>query len=247
MIVLSAGMQKAGTAWYFNLTNDMLIANGHQDVRRIRTRFHLERFMSADNCNIGTPRAWKLFLISVPHFLGQTYVIKTHEGPTLGAKAAVKTGQMKATYIFRDPRDVVVSLFEHGERIRKSKARSATGFDRLETLEAAIEFVRNRLSIWRAWANVPRVLTVRYEDLQAGPVRECERLARFLGLELSRTQIAEIVDRYDAERASAGKAPFPLHFNKGLPGRWQEVLSPAQGRLCQDRFGDSLSEMGYAV
>ena len=31
MIVLSAGMPKSGTAWYFNVTNDLLIAAGYAD------------------------------------------------------------------------------------------------------------------------------------------------------------------------------------------------------------------------
>ena len=41
MIVLSGGMPKAGTGYYFNLTNDLLIVSGGQDIRRLREKYDL--------------------------------------------------------------------------------------------------------------------------------------------------------------------------------------------------------------
>lgn len=246
MIVLSAGMQKAGTAWYLNLTNDMLIAAGHDDCRQVRLRYRLGRFMTEANCNIGSPTLQKLLAVSWPALLGRSYVLKTHEGPTRSVAAMARTGVLKPTYIYRDPRDVVVSLYEHGERLRSEKAVSATGFDRLDSYEAAIEFVEQRLPIWRAWSEQPRALIVRYEDLAADPLRECRRLKSHLGLSLDEQAIGRIVDRYTADRAARGETPHSLHFNKGIAGRWRGVLSASISKLCEARFGTYLSKMGYA-
>ena len=238
-------MQKAGTAWYFNWTNDMLVAAGLDDVRAIRSRFHLERFMTEANCNIGTPTLRKLIPVSVPSIFGKSYVLKTHEGPTPSVTVMLKAGVLKATYICRDPRDVVVSVYDHGERLRKANAVSATGFDRLETYDLAIDFVAERLLIWRAWADQSRALIVRYEQLTEDPLGECRRLAQHLGLELGEGTLAQIVNRYSSERASADKAPHPLHFNKGIVGRWRGVLSLTHAQLCEVRFEPYLTAMGY--
>lgn len=245
MLMLSAGMQKAGSAWYFNLTNDLLIAAGHQDVREIRRRFRLGRLLTAANCNIDTPSWWRLFPVLVPQLFGSTYVVKTHEPPTPTVKLLLKSGVMKAAYIYRDPRDVVVSVFEHGERIRRSGASSSTGFDRLVSIEAAIEFVASRLQVWTKWISIPAILVERYEDLSADPIGRCSRLVEFLGLDLSASQIAGVVERYSAERAGSGTSPHPLHFNKGVSGRWVDRLSGSQKLKCQQQFGEFISHMGY--
>ena len=246
MIVLSARMQKAGTAWYFNLTNDMLIAGGNDDARAVRTRYRLQRFMTEANCNIGRTSLQKLLAVSWPALLGRSYVLKTHERPTRPAAAMLRLGVLKATYIYRDPRDVVVSIYEHGERLRRENAVSATGFDRLDTYEAAIEFVDQRLPIWRAWTEFPRALLVRYEKLVADPLGECQRLANHLGLDLAHETPDGIVNRYSAARASLDRPPHPLHFNKGVSGRWRETLSSTTSKLCEARFGPYHSAMGYS-
>ena len=43
MIILSTGMPRAGSGWYYNLTNDLIIAAGYQDGHKIRQRYHLGR------------------------------------------------------------------------------------------------------------------------------------------------------------------------------------------------------------
>ena len=61
MIILSVGMPRAGSGWYYNLTNDLILATGGQDARQIRKKYHLGRILTEVNCNIGTldsPAAW---------------------------------------------------------------------------------------------------------------------------------------------------------------------------------------------
>ena len=53
MIVISAGVHKAGSGLYFNLTNDLLIAAGMQDVREVKKEHGLADLLKNYNCNIG--------------------------------------------------------------------------------------------------------------------------------------------------------------------------------------------------
>ena len=115
MIVLSAGMQKSGTAWFFNITNDMLIAAGFDDVRKIREQFGLQSILLYHNCNIEDLAAKKMSRVIIPHNQGHTFVVKTHSGPSPSLLSLISENIIKAAYIYRDPRDVVLSVMDHGQ------------------------------------------------------------------------------------------------------------------------------------
>ena len=82
MLIVSAGMEKSGTGWYFNMTNDVLVAAGHSDSRQIREMYGLQSVMEHFNCNIGEITAGKLNRLKAPLQDGKTYCVKTHSGYT---------------------------------------------------------------------------------------------------------------------------------------------------------------------
>jgi len=170
MIVLSAGMQKSGTGWYFNLTNDLLVAAGYQDVRRVRDQYRLHSILERRNCAIRQLTLLNLGCLAIPHFLGNTFVIKTHREPTTSLRYFIMSGVIKATYIYRDPRDAAVSAFEHGQRIcGKGQTHS---FAKLETMEKSLLFTKQLLVTWDRWTQSGLALVVRYENLLANPLQE---------------------------------------------------------------------------
>ncbi len=242
MIVLSAGMPKSGSAWYFNLTNDLLVATGHQDVRVVRDRFRLQGILNYHNCNIGEHTPYKLVRILVPHFSGNTFAVKTHDHPSKALRALISAGIVKATYIYRDPRDVAVSAFEHGERIR-SRGESHT-FAQAKSMEEAILMTKGWLIVWDGWMRCKNVLYARYEDLLADPVKEVERLTDFLAVHVLPETIQRIVAAYQPEQLDVGRAAG-INFNKGVSGRFREVMSQRELDLCREHFGDYLQRMGY--
>lgn len=89
MIVVAASMLKAGSSWFFNLINDLVIEAGHQDGREIRARFRLQHFLSTSDCTLKSLRINRLFPISIPHWFGNTYTIKTAGKPTPAVKPAI--------------------------------------------------------------------------------------------------------------------------------------------------------------
>jgi hypothetical protein len=246
VIVLSAGMQKAGSAWFFNMTNDLMQAAGHADIRRLRPRYLLSPIMTRANCNMGTLPAIKLAWVSLPLLFGNSYVVKTHEAPTRTALFMIDRGLMRATYIYRDPRDVAVSLFRHGERIRREGIRSDTGFDRLESMEAAIRFASRRIPVWQAWRDSGRALMFRYEDLRAEPAAEVARLLDYLHLPLQQAEVSCVVERYWVGEGRRAPGVGGLHFDKGISGRWRKEMTAGEIDLCERLFGDRLVEMGYS-
>lgn len=245
MIVVSAGMQKAASASYFNLANAMLMAAGYEDVHVLRQRFGFGFFMSKVNCNVGPLRAYKLAWLSLPHWLGQSLVVKTHEPPSPSARLLIRLGLVKPTYIFRDPRDVAVSLYEHGERIRRGGQDSMTQFDELKTIADAILFTGRLVPIWRAWTGLKGCLSVRFEDFTTDMMREAERLNFHLALGLDQAALRAITSRLDPTSAPASALPGSMHLNSGKRGRWEARMSDSDKELSSKVLGPHLAAMGY--
>jgi hypothetical protein len=243
MIVLSVGMEKSGTGWYFNLTNDLLIAAGHQDVHQVREKYNLHSVLQYENCNVGLPTLRTLGRLAIPHLLGNTFVVKTHREPTPSLRCFIASGMVRATYIYRDPRDVALSAFEHGQRIRRHGKNHS--FARLETMRESILFAGQLLGTWDKWMQSGLALVVRYENLVADPLSELERLVDFLALRVSRVCLQQILENYQKDKLTRGEKKSVLHFNQGIVGRFKEIMSAEDLNLCEQCFGGRLEKMGY--
>jgi hypothetical protein len=155
----------------------------------------------------------------------------------------ISLGIIRACYIYRDPRDVAVSLFEHGEKIRSQGIKSSTRLDTLTTMESAIEVAHYLSRVWKSWINAPDSLVTRYEDLLADPFKEANRLLDHLMISLPPETVRGIVDHYDPSNRLAWNST--LHFNRAEVGRWRQEMNPAQQRLAMRVLGSYVTRMGY--
>jgi hypothetical protein len=148
MIILSVGMPRAGSGWYYNLTHELALAGGFQDAHIIRQRYHLQRVLTEVNCNIGALTPRRLLGVLAPSLLGNTFVIKAHAGPTPFALRLIRRGQIRPTYIYRDPRDAMLSAYENGQRALQKAAPTPSAPDRSSGFD---RFHAGVLRIWEAW------------------------------------------------------------------------------------------------
>ena len=244
MFYVSVGMPRAGSGWYYNLMHDLVVAAGGQDARQVRRRYHLGWTLTAVNCNIGTLAPHRLLVVSVPALLGNTFVIKAHAGPTVSARLLLRLGLLRAAYIYRDPRDALLSALEHGERSRQNGQRNA--FAALTDFESGLAFMRHYVAISEAWLALPQVLATRYEDLLTHYDAEANRLAVHLGVDTTLPSVREVLERYRPRRASRSGRKG-LHFRKGKTGRFREVFTPRQQEACLGFFRPYLERQGYAL
>jgi len=243
VIIVAASMLKAGSSWFFNLINDMVVEAGHQDGREMRARFRLQNILSASDCTSKTLRIHRLVQISIPHWFGNTYTIKTAGKPTPAVKLAIDLGMMKAAFILRDPRDVAISLYDHGEWIRRENIPSRTGFGALTTIDKAMQVALYYAQLWELWMKSQRAPFVRYEDLLRNPYEEMERVSLHIGISVPEERLRAIIERYQISNRANWQQD--LHFNVGKAGRWKERLSPEQQQKATELFGDYLARMGY--
>src|SRR5262245_43152761 len=115
---------------------------------------------------------------------------------------------------------------------------------------------------WPFWENIrswweiralPNVLLLHFENLKQDMPGEIRRIANFLGVEIDERNWADILEHcsFDYMKANA-TASVPLggafwdggaqtFINKGVNGRWRDVLSPAENALYEQR---AVAELG---
>src|SRR5919109_2217769 len=181
MIVLSVGMPRTGSGWHYNLVHDLMMTAGAVDAHEIRERYRLQRILTEVNCNIGVLSARRLALVSVPALMGNTFVIKAHSGPTTASRLLQRLGLLRITYIYRDPRDAMLSAYDYGQRALQKGRPNA--FSHLTDFQKSMDFIMEYVRIWEKWMNEQNVLVARYEDLLTNYDREVSRLVSFLKLD----------------------------------------------------------------
>jgi len=241
MIILSASMPKSGSAWYFNLTNDLLIQAGFDDTRHIREKYSLHSILKYDECNIQKPTLEKLSWLTSTPIDKHTFVVKTHFSPDRVVLNFISKGLIKPTYIYRDPRDIAVSLFDAGKMLRERgiHERAAEIMTIKEAILKSKKLIRNS---WNKWRKIKGVLLVRYEDLLTHTSSELERLCTYLNINVDTDKIDKIIQKWDKNKLKQGK----LHFYKGTIGRYREFMGSDELDFCYKKVGKYLKKMGYS-
>jgi hypothetical protein len=240
MIVLSVGMPRAGSGWHYNLIHDLMKTAGAADARTIREKYHLQGVLTEVNCNIGVLSARRLALVSLPALLGNTFVIKAHSSPTNASRFLSSVGLLRITYIYRDPRDAMLSAFDFGQRALTKGRPNA--FSHLSDFEKSVEFMMEYARIWAKWIQEKNVLVARYEDLLVNYSEESTRLTKYLKLDGNRPEVQKVIETY---RPGANDEQQGLHFFKGKIGRFRDVYSESQKQILVNKLADYLPRMGY--
>ena len=242
MIVLSVGMPRAGSGWHYNLVHDLMKTTGCADAREIRERYRLQHILTEVNCNIGVLSARRLALVTLPALMGNTFVIKAHAGPTTASRLLQSFGLLRITYIYRDPRDAMLSAYDYGQRALKKGRPNA--FSHLTDFQKSVDFIMDYVRIWEKWMHEKNVLIARYEDLLTDYDHEVARLVDFLKLSGSKPDVQKVIDGY---RPGAAEGQQGLHFYKGKIGRFRESYTAEEQAVLNEKVGPYLVQMGYEL
>lgn len=240
MIVLSAGMPRSGSAWHYSIIHDLMATVGSAEAREIRVKYGLQDILTEANCNIGVLSVRRLGRVMMPALLGQTFVIKAHTGPTRASRLFQRLGLLRITYIYRDPRDAMLSAFETGQEALLNGRINA--FSHLTDFHKSLDFMMGYVRIWERWSRQQQVLFVRYEDLLTKYDHEITRLVGFLSLNGTSPEVQKVTERY---RPGVAEAREQLHFHKGQVGRFREFYTVEEQSILRTRLAPYLPGMGY--
>ncbi|HYO26092.1 MAG TPA: hypothetical protein VEQ85_14210 [Lacipirellulaceae bacterium] len=161
-------------------------------------------------------------------------------------------------FIYRDPRDVIVSSCHYLREINPWH-RLGRHFRACRTLEEAILLsirglqhvdpriplpnVAERFAAYEGWIACPQACALRFEDLR-GP-RQPEVLERLVRYFAARCADPPAIDP-TVDRLSASIKPEKSHtFRKGAGGGWVEAFTPACKEAFKEVAGDLLVRTGY--
>jgi hypothetical protein len=172
--------------------------------------------------------------------LFNTFVIKAHAGPSPTSRLLAGLGMMRITYIYRDPRDAMLSAYDFGQRALVKGRPNA--FSHLSNFEKSVDFMMEYVQIWEKWMEEKNVLIARYEDLLTGYEVESAKLVDYLRLDRTNPQVAAVIEKY---RPGAAEGQQGLHFYKGRIGRFREAYNEEQKSALKEKLRAYLSPMGY--
>ncbi|MDH5506482.1 MAG: sulfotransferase domain-containing protein [Anaerolineae bacterium] len=159
-------------------------------------------------------------------------------------------------FIYRDPRDVVVSHVFYVTEIAKNHVhhqhyRQLKDFDQrlfasiLGLPQSAVPFpdIRDRFEPYLPWLEAPDTLSLRFEDFISSPD---ETLGRIFDHALQRGFVSSIPRQQAIQTLAASIDPrrSPT-FRSGQTGGWRQHFTPAHTQLFKDLTGDMLLRLGY--
>ena len=219
MIVLSYGLTKSGSTLAFEMAKAVLELNGHPQPL-------LPDDVITPGESVNFVRGWtdERLARMLEATAERRIVVKTHTGP-FGISPgrvdeAITAGALKLHVVYRDPRDMIVSMLDHGV---KSRRTGGVAFSEIETLEDAIARVGQQLYRLGAWGAHPS-LKLQYERFAFHPTYGPQAIADDLGLPADPGEVWEIVNGRFTQR------------NEAVPERYKTALWPEETERIERAF-----------
>lgn len=154
--------------------------------------------------------------------IGHPIVLKTHQRPDLPVIDMINEGNALVQACYRDPRDIALSMLDHGVRARAS-GRSA--FSEYETLDQVFDDITSQTDSLTQWLIRPNVLPIYFNDLVGRTEHMAKLILGQIGLNISADQVVSHVL----------KKRF-IQFNKGVSGRYKSEMQPEDRKRFRRAF-----------
>ncbi|MEM8789031.1 MAG: sulfotransferase domain-containing protein [Pseudomonadota bacterium] len=225
----SYGMTKCGSTLGFQLARVALVQAGFAQPlipfpNRVRSR-KINFTGMFDDAHVGVLRRFV-------DDLGHPIVIKTHNRPDPPLVRLVEAGEVRAHAIFRDPRDMALSMLDSGARAR---ARGKPAFAEFETLSDVQVGIDNQMNSLSAWLQLPGVRRLAYDRLAFDTEAAAAEILEHLGIDGEPRRIAHRVLRREFTQR-----------NKAVPDRYLTEMAPADAAAFRRRYGPFFDHVAAA-
>ncbi len=226
LIYFSYGMTKCGTTLAFHMVSEALSQAGFKQHRLpahligLNKKLNFGQHFTEDQAD----ELWEAV-----QSIGHPIAIKTHTRPDPAIVRLIQNGQACAHACYRDPRDMALSMLDHGVRAR---ANGKPAFAEIETLEDAKSGIRNQCDSLTAWLRLPNVLPLDFEDIAFDMQTTAGRILTQLDIAGDPEKIVNAVldGRF-------------TQFNKGISQRYKTEMSKQNGHEFAREFAPLLSRL----
>jgi hypothetical protein len=241
MLIVSVSAPRAGSSWYYQMITTLLLAAGHQDAEALREKHNWLFPGATRNMNIGTLYGAKLLRLTALSMAFGTFAVKTHAKPTRMLRILSRSRFAKSIFIYRDPRDRLVSIMNIAVKQREAGMMDRS-FAHVQGFEDALKAVTTSYKHFNMWQKNPETMLIRFEDLVLNRNPEMKRTADFLGLKLSKETVATALAVFD-DATSKERG----HFVSGKIGNYKTVLTPEQIQQTNTVLAEDIVKLGYSI
>jgi len=227
-LYFSFGVTKTGSTLAYRMTRHFLECRGHSqallpDHLQV-VRKDLNSWSQANHELLEEIAEW----VSAR---GIFLALKTHRAPTKSVRVMLREGRAMGHATFRDPREIALSLVDHG-RESQQRGLDPIRFRDLNDATDSLDLIERQLAVFNRWENLPLIETWYYDDFAFNPDLTFDKLAHQTGLKpLS-----------SAERASFD-GTAGTKFNKAVQHRWKSELTDEESAEFKIQFSDFYKQL----
>lgn len=232
MLVICYGIAKSGSTLAYELVKGVLMSAGH-DQKKLRSRGLKPRRRGNYMASLKRDELSELVDTIGP---GRIVAAKTHMVfpddmfEWLEELQAARKLQVVASY--RDPRDMCLSLVDHGER---SRTKGTKDFARIRDLEDATRLIAKAIGKFARWASLEGSLRLYYETVAYAPDDAIDAIEKALGVTCD----------HAAAKAHAFEDAFTQR-NKATRNRYEDELDDDEKREMLENFGPFIARVCQA-
>lgn len=221
-IYFSYGMTKSASSFVYQLEEEIFKHSKYEVVKlpfEIRGNKAIENYMEP----ITDERIEKI-LNWLPS--NAVTVIKTHGAPSQLACDLVNEGHAYASATYRDPRDIAISLLDHGQRSRETNIPDFANFlaplDTLPELQHQVKRLNN-------WLDLSGCSAFSYNKIRSQPRDVVLEILQQTNL--SNINVTEVLKPFE-DKSNI------IHYNVGAPGRFVSSMSDFERESFETAFSD---------
>ncbi len=236
MMIISAGFMKSASTLIRDYQIEMINLASKRNGQKM-----LEKFSSGRGAAYRGQLNLKMFLLLMTiNLLYGDIALKTHLGPTFFVRLLVILGLVKVTYSYRSPRDVGLSMLDHGDRSRQRESDvpgEKRGFGDVYKVSDAIPKVKQEIKNWCGWQTFGDALLIRYEDFMTDKATSLKKILEYLcyGYELNSADFDTLLHKYETVKSR--------NFNKGTIERCKAEIDGSGLAECNQALEKELNDM----
>jgi hypothetical protein len=219
MIYICYGITKSASTFLYQLTEETFRAAGRKIIRLgppHRASDSVENYFNFINIDL---------LREIQDLAKERdVVLKTHGPPLAEIAGLVASGHVLASSSIRDPREIALSMIDHGHRSRQWKSARFSEFVHVADTLNALDI---QIGIFQSWAKIEGVKIFKYNDICYDSASVVAGIASQIGAEVDADKI---LSKFKS-KTTIGQ------FSKGKALRYSELSSEDQ-EIFLERYAD---------
>ena len=232
MIILSNSIPKSGSTLLANYQQDMLSRSKVRSGQATLKSDYKVRFIKTPTKSI----LLNLFRINL---LNGSIVVKCHWAFSKILNFYCRFLDVRMTMTYRDPRDMILSMIDHGNRTRNGKDPSGAFADCNNIIDL-IPLTVKLMEQLQTWQSKEYIHCIKYEDLMTDQFNVLKEMNTLFRWNLGDDSLREIIELREKSKNTSH------NFNKGTTERWKKEMNEVEKSACLEAFKPYLNRLNYS-